>query len=209
MNSSRKTVLRGDQVRRYTNTTAYWADYANIVPDEGDVIIYTDGATITSGGTTVNIPRIKIGDGVTALGELPFTDRYVEHLAGQIAESLAAVATSGDYDDLENKPDNAAYGQGIVQAEINNTTTSIAVTFGGYSQKTGGAVSLRFKNNVPAGAKLNINGKGSKPIWYRGAALTAGVIKAGDRCLFMYNANGYYHLLANDRWGVDIAALTT
>lgn len=209
MNSSRKTILRGDQVRRYTNTTAYWTEYADTVPDEGDVIIYTDGATITVGGATVNIPRIKIGDGVTALSNLPFTDRYVEYLAGQITDSLAAVATSGSYDDLTNKPNNAYYGQGILQNEINNTSATIAVTFGGYSQKTGGAVSLRFKNNVPAGAKLNINGKGSKPIWYRGAALTAGVIKAGDRCLFMYNTNGYYHLLANDRWGVDIAALTT
>ena len=209
MTNSRRTILRGDQVRRYTNTTAYWTEHANAVPGDGDVIIYRDGGTITVGGATVHIPRIKIGDGATALGNLPFTDRYVEYLAGQIADSLATVATSGDYDDLENKPDNAAYGQGIVQAEVNNTTTSIAVTFGGYSQKTGGAVSLRFKYDVPAGAKLNINGKGSKPIWYRGAALTAGVIKAGDRCLFMYNANGYYHLLANDRWGVDIAALTT
>lgn len=104
MNSSRKTILRGDQVRRYTNTTAYWTEYADTVPDEGDVIIYTDGATITSGGTTVIVPRIKIGDGATALGNLPFTDSYVEHLAGQIADSLAAVAASGDYDDLTNKP---------------------------------------------------------------------------------------------------------
>lgn len=208
MNSSRKTILRGDQVRRYTNTTAYWTEYANDVPGDGDVIIYTDGATITSGGATVVVPRIKIGDGATALGNLPFTDRYVECLAEQIAESLAAVATSGDYDDLKNKPDNAAYGQGIVQAEVNNTTTSIAVAFSGYSLIRGGAVSLRFKNNVPAGAKLNINAKGAKPIWYRGAALTSGVIKAGDRCLFMYNVTGYYHLLANDRWGADIANLT-
>ena len=102
--NEQRTLLRSDQVRRYVNTTAYWAGYANIVPDDGDVFIYKDGATITSGGTTVNIPRIKIGDGVTALGELPFTDSYVEHLAGQIADSLAAVAASGDYDDLTNQP---------------------------------------------------------------------------------------------------------
>lgn len=205
-----KTILRGDQVRRYTNTTAYWADYATTIPDEGDVIIYTDGATITSGGTTVNIPRIKIGDGVTALSNLPFADRYVEYLAGQISESLAAVATSGDYNDLTNKPGNASFGQGIVQADINNTSATIAVSFTNYALVTGGVVSLRFKNNVPANAKLNIAGKGAKPIKFRGADITAGVIKAGDRCLFMYNSgNGFYHLLAVDRWGVDIANLTT
>ena len=203
-----KTILRGDQVRRYTNTTAYWADYATTIPDEGDVIIYTDGATITSGGTTVNIPRIKIGDGATALGELPFTDRYVEHLAGQIAESLAAVATSGSYNDLENKPGNSDFGQGIVQSEVKNTAANIAVTFSGYMLVTSGVVSLRFKYDVPANATLNINGKGTRAIWYRGAAITAGVIKAGDRCLFMYNGGGQcYHLLAIDRWGEDIASL--
>ena len=196
-------------MRRYKNTTAYWGDYANIVPDDGDVIIYTDGATITVGGATVNIPRIKIGDGVTAIGALPFTDRYIEYLTEQISDSLAAVATSGSYNDLNDKPNNADYGQGILHNEINNTSATIAVTFSAYTLLSGGVVSLRFKNNVPANAKLNINNKGAKEIWYRGAKITAGVIKAGDRCVFMYNATGYYHLLAVDRWGSDIANLTT
>ena len=123
---------------------------------------------------------------------------------------LAPVATSGSYNDLEDKPGNADFGQGIVQSEVNNTSTTIAVTFSGYSLVTSGVVSLRFKNDVPANARLNINGKGTRAIYYRGAAITAGVIKAGDRCLFMYNGGGQcYHLLSNDRWGVDIANLTT
>ena len=119
---------------------------------------------------------------------------------------------SGNYNDLTNKPTNADFGQALVRGTVNNPAgaTDIAVTFTSYSLVTGGMVSIIFARNVPAGASLNINGQGSKPILWRGSALPTGVIKANDRCLFMYNsgANSYY-LLAIDRWGVDIDALAT
>ena len=126
--------------------------------------------------------------------------------------NLKPVATSGDYNDLTNKPTNADFGQGIVRTKVNNASgaTDIAVTFTGYQLETGGVVSLAFQRNVPAGATLNINNKGAQPIYYKDAALAAGVIKAGDRCLFMYNSGaGRYFLLANDRWGDDLEALAT
>ena len=115
-----------------------------------------------------------------------------------------------DYNDLTNKPVNADFGHGIVRTNVNNPSgaTDIAVTFTGYSLMNGGVVSLGFTRNVPAGATLNINNKGAKMIRWKGTALTDGIIKAGDRCLFMYNSgNESYYLLANDRWGVDIDAL--
>ena len=126
--------------------------------------------------------------------------------------NLAPVATSGDYNDLSSKPVNADFGHGIVRTNVNNPSgaTDINVTFTGYQLMNGGVVSLAFTRNVPAGATLNINGQGAKPIRWKGVALTDGVIKAGDRCLFMYNSgNNSYYLLANDRWGVDIDALAT
>ena len=119
---------------------------------------------------------------------------------------------SGNYDDLTNKPVNADFGQGIVRTTVNNTAgaTDIAVPFTGYAAVTGGVVSLSFKRAVPAEATLNINNQGAKPILYKGTALTAGVIKAGDRCLFMYNSTtDSYYLLSNDRWGADIDGLAT
>ena len=117
---------------------------------------------------------------------------------------------SGSYNDLTNKPTNADFGQALVRGTVNNPAgaTDIAVTFNNYSLVSGGVVSIIFARNVPAGASLNINGQGSKPILWRGAALTDGVIKANDRCLFMYNSGAdRYYLLAIDRWGVDINAL--
>ncbi len=120
-------------------------------------------------------------------------------------------ATEGAAEIL-NKPANANFGHGVVLTKVNNAegATDITVGFTNYTLMTGGVVSLSFTNDVPAGATLNINNQGAKPIHYRGSALTAGVIKANDRCLFMYNATaGRYFLLANDRWGVDVDALAT
>lgn len=117
---------------------------------------------------------------------------------------------SGNYDDLANKPVNADFGQGLVRARVDNPSgaTDISVTFTGYSLETGGMVSLWFRRDVPAVATLNINSQGAKPIYYRESALTDGVIKADDRCLFMYNSTtARYYLIAIDRWGVDIDAL--
>ena len=119
---------------------------------------------------------------------------------------------SGNYNDLTNKPVNADFGHGIVRTNVNNPSgaTDINVTFTGYQLMNGGVVSLAFARNVPVGATLNINGQGAKAIRWKGTALTDGIIKAGDRCLFMYNSgNNSYYLLANDRWGVDLDALAT
>ena len=61
----------------------------------------------------------------------------------------------------------------------------------------GGIVAVRFSYDVPAGATLNINSKGAKAIYYRNAAITDGVIKAGDTATFIYST--YYRLISIDR----------
>jgi hypothetical protein len=62
---------------------------------------------------------------------------------------------------------------------------------------TGGIVAVKFTNAVPASATLNINSKGAKAIYHKGAAIKAGVIKAGDTATFIYSSQ--YHLLSVDR----------
>lgn len=66
--------LSSEQIGRYTNTTDYWRTQSTFIPKKGDVIIYSDGGSITEGGVTVYVPKIKVGDGVTTVGNLPFTD---------------------------------------------------------------------------------------------------------------------------------------
>ena len=113
---------------------------------------------------------------------------------------------SGSYSDLTNKPVNANFGTGVVHAGVDNTSATINVPFSGYSLLNGGLINIKFKNDVVANAKLNINNKGAYQIWFRGGQIKSGDIKAGDRCLFMYNAvsPGYYILVSNDRWGVGV-----
>ena len=67
-----------------------------------------------------------------------------------------------------------------------------------YELKTGGIVAIKFSANVPANATLNINSKGAKSVYYRGAAITAGIIQNGDIAYFMYDGTNYT-LLGTDR----------
>ncbi|MBR4646197.1 MAG: fibrobacter succinogenes major paralogous domain-containing protein, partial [Bacteroidales bacterium] len=138
--------------------------------------------------------------------------------AGYITANDISAQVNADWNATEgpaeilNKPVNADFGQGVVRNKVNNPSgaTNIAVNFSTYQLVNGGVVSLVFARAVPAGATLNINNKGAKPIYYHESPLPDGLIKANDRCLFMYNGPGErYYLIAIDRWGVDLNALAT
>ncbi len=98
---------------------------------------------------------------------------------------------------------NASLGSGL--AVQNNASASAAVTctLGSYALTTGGHVGVRFLFDVPANATLNIRSRGAKAIYFKNAAITAGIIKAGDTALFVYDGTNY-HLLGIDRWDSDI-----
>lgn len=85
------------------------------------------------------------------------------------------------------------YGTCTTAAATAAKTASIS----SYALTAGGIVSIKFDNDVPANATLNITSKGAKAIYHRGAAITAGVIKAGDTATFIYST--YYHLISIDR----------
>lgn len=91
----------------------------------------------------------------------------------------------------------AGLGGGYGTCSTAAATAAKVATLSGYALVTGGSVSIKFANDVPAGATLNINSKGARAIYYRGAAITAGVIKAGDIATF--RLSGQYHLLGVDR----------
>lgn len=93
---------------------------------------------------------------------------------------------------------NASLGQGYATCSTAEATTAKVGTLSSYALTTGGVVAVKFTYAVPASATLNINSKGAKAIYYKGAAITAGVIKAGDVATFIYNGS-QYHLLTVDR----------
>lgn len=67
-------------------------------------------------------------------------------------------------------------------------TAAKVSTISGFSLYTGVIVSIKFKvTNTAASPTLNINSTGAKPIYYRGAAITAGYLAANRTYAFVYN----------------------
>lgn len=93
---------------------------------------------------------------------------------------------------------NVKLGHGYATCSTAAATTAKVGTLSSYTLTTGGIVAVKFTYAVPASATLNINSKGAKAIYHRGAAIKAGVIEAGDLATFMYNGS-QYHLLSVDR----------
>lgn len=94
----------------------------------------------------------------------------------------------------------AALGTGYGICNTAASTAAKTATLRNYTLVTNGYVTIYFQYDVPANATLNINSKGAKAIYCRGAAITAGKIKAGDRATFVYNGT-QYDLVSNDGWG--------
>lgn len=92
----------------------------------------------------------------------------------------------------------AALGIGYAVCNTAAATTAKEATMGKYALSTNGYVSVQFVNSVPASATLSINSKDTKPIYYRGSAITANVIQGGDLATFIYYDNKY-HLVSIDR----------
>ena len=101
---------------------------------------------------------------------------------------------------------NVKLGHGYATCSTAAATAAKVGTLSSYTLTKGGIVAVKFTYAVPANATLNINSKGAKAIYHRGAKITAGVINAGDTATFMYNGS-YYHLLSVDSEPTNIATL--
>lgn len=93
-------------------------------------------------------------------------------------------------------------GFGYAYCDTAAATAAKTATLSTYNLEKGGLVVVNFKYDVPAQATLNINSKGAVQIQFQDKRIAAGVIKAGDKCLFIYN--GKYMLIAIDRWGKEL-----
>jgi hypothetical protein len=72
-------------------------------------------------------------------------------------------------------------------------TAAKTVTMGSYNLVAHGIVSIRFTNAITvANATLNINSKGAKAIYYKGAALGANIVGAGSIVVMQYNGSQYH-----------------
>ena len=87
-------------------------------------------------------------------------------------------------------------GGGYASSGNSASTAARTATISGYVLTTGNGPTIKFTNAVnAANATLNINdgtsNTGAKAIWYRGAAIPAGVIEAGALVKFVYDGTHY------------------
>ena len=79
------------RIQSKNGTEAEWNLATNFIPLKGEVIIYnTDGENI--------FPRIKIGDGETVVGQLPFANEEItEEEINEICEVISEASEGKGY----------------------------------------------------------------------------------------------------------------
>lgn len=110
-------TFQGRIVQKH-DTKANWDKATNFVPLKGEIIIYDD------------LKKIKIGDGATKVGNLVFINDL---------DTLAAIAKTGSYNDLKNKP--------TIPTKLSNLTDDVVK--GKYLPLTGGTMTgdINTSNN--------------------------------------------------------------
>lgn len=169
---------------------------------DGLPIWLKNGVETSAAGVTLNInnlgakPIYASQSAATAIT----TQFNVNYTALLIYNSTRV--TGGCWDYVYGYETNTTYtpvklGFGYTTCSTAEATAAKTAALSSYTLTTGGIVAVKFTNAVGNGATLNINSKGAKAIYYKGAAITAGVIKAGDTVTMIYST--YYHVLSIDR----------
>lgn len=104
-----------------------------------------------------------------------------------------------------------AFGIGYATCSTAETTPAKVAVFSGYVLRKNGIIAVKFTYAVPANSTLNINSKGAKNIFYRGAKITAGVINAGDIATFVYDGAQYQLISVDANYArkTDLPAIDT
>ena len=127
-----------------------------------------------------------------------FTLPVLNETTGEIEIKTFNIAGGGG----AGSPEGIGIGYGVCSTAY--ATTAKTAVFEGYNLKKNGVVAIKFVNNVNAGATLNINSEGAKPIYYRGQPIVEGIIKVGDIVTFVYDGTNYNILTTDNPWRAEI-----
>lgn len=184
---------------RHNNGDSTYTDVASVqIPfaDNGNAGVIDgtgSGLTLDSGviGLDIQTPLYITPDEELSVQKASTSNWGVVKIGSGISVSNGVISVAS--------ASNLSLGQGYAICNTQASTTAKVVSLTGYELEDGGIVSIKFTYDVPASATLNINNKGAGTIYYRGSAITDGVIKAGDIATLMYNSGNYY-LISIDRW---------
>ena len=139
--------------------------------------------------------KSKIGDTTTSIADFTANQASNDDFTLVQGNNITLSNDTTNRTITVNATDSSFYGTSSTAA----TTSSKTSTINGYVLKTGGLVSIKFTEQVNASATLNINNgtsdTGAKDIYYNEAAITDGIIKAGDVATFIYDGT-YYQLVS-------------
>ena len=174
---------------------------------DGVCVWLRNGVITSASGFTLNVnglgakpcySSLAAASRSTTIFNVNYTMLFVyneERVDGGCWDVVYGVDTNTTY-----TPPKLGFGYGTCTTAA--ATVAKVASISSYTLVAGGIVAIKFDNDVPAGATLNISSKGAKAIYYKGAAITAGVIQAGDTVTMIYST--YYHVLSIDRLGSDI-----
>ena len=144
--------------------------------------------------------KFKVGDGIKTYTQLPYINLTPTEIDTKLNDFVKAINvsnrhvtyTKGDNSvtefDVVYKNEELGHGYGVCET---SEGTDYEVAIDDFILKLGGIIVVKFDNDVPAEATLNVSETGAKPIYCFGAAVTTGFIKANDTVTFIYDGTNY------------------
>ena len=179
------------------NVIAKVIDCEGFVLETGAIIAvrFTDTSTAspTSGNITLNINNTGAKNIILKSNNAVYTYGWAWAFCNN---QTWLFVYNGTYFVCINQDNNTTYtpmslGFGYGTCSTAEATAAKVASLTSYTLVKNGMVSVKFSYAVPANSTLNINRKGAKNIFYRGAKITAGVINAGDIATFVYDGTQY------------------
>lgn len=195
-------ILRG-QVDVSSTSTAFVANVNGVTElRDGVCILLTNGVVDSASGCTLNVNSLGAKPIYSTLSSsTAVTTEFKQNYTMLFIYNSTRVTGGcwdmlyGYFEQAQFSPSDFGFGYGTcATAEL---TTVKEVTLANYTLVNGGYVSVKFTYDVPASSTMNINSTGAKDIYYKGAAITADVIYAGDTATFVYDGTRY-HLISID-----------
>jgi hypothetical protein len=213
-NAYRAVSIPFGEVDDTSTSTAFTVTVPGITELRDGVACFVNNTKVTSAaGCTLDVnglgaKRIYSSMSAATAVTTTFVKGYTELFVydSERVDGGCWVMYYGYYTNTTYTPPKLGFGYGTCSTAAATAAKTASIT--NYVLTTGGFVTVKFENDVPASATLNITSKGAKPIWYHGAAITDGIIKAGDYATFVYSGS-YYHLVSIDRYptAADVGAI--
>ena len=176
--------------KTYSGNYAYLEVYLSVAKAEVISVnmIGGQGWTLLAPSTAGGIP-----EGYSA-AELTFVaGKIVGNVAGSVTGNAGTAtkwATKRTVDGVQMDGSANVHHYGACSTAAATAEKAVALT--GFVLATGAVIRVKFTvTNTAANPTLNVNATGAKPVYYRGAAITAGTLAANRTYEFVYNGTQY------------------